>query len=79
MTSAPFTLILTPEQLQEAREWVADCEWRERFDADEIAALTAEELERGLERHYAGGRRQFIVDGIPQACVSICSAGRYET
>jgi len=65
-----FTLIFTPAQIQEARDWIADCEWRERFDADEIAALTAEQIERGVERHYAGGRRQFILDGAPCASLS---------
>jgi hypothetical protein len=60
-----YGLILTPAQLEEAREWVSDCEWRERFDADEISELTAEQIERGLEQHYAGGRRQFILDGLP--------------
>jgi len=65
MSAAPFTLLFTPTQLEEARAWVSDCDWRERFDAEEVAALTPEQIERGVERHYAGGRRQFIVDGAP--------------
>jgi len=64
-TATPFVLIFTPAQLAAAREWIGSCSWREMFDQSENDDLTPLEIERGIERHYCGGRRQFIVDGPP--------------
>ncbi len=61
---------MTDQQLQDMRDWVADCTWGEGDnDPDEqqewIAAMDDETLLRGIERHYAGGIAQFLADGVP--------------
>jgi hypothetical protein len=48
--------------IREARGWVADCEWADDFEVDE---LTAEQIKRGIERHYDGGWRAFVADSRP--------------
>jgi hypothetical protein len=54
---------MTEEQMiSEARGWVADCEWADDFEVDE---LTAEQIKRGIERHYDGGWRAFVADSRP--------------
>jgi hypothetical protein len=46
--------------MDEARAWVADCEWGE--DAATLAALPDAAVRRGVDRHYAGGWAQFLAD-----------------
>jgi len=53
----PIALQHDPALLADARDWIADCEW-----ADDTSALTDTQVARGIERHYAGGWRQFIAD-----------------
>jgi hypothetical protein len=48
---------LTREQIEEARNWIADCQWA---DEVEVAELTDEEIVRGIRRHYDGGLTAFI-------------------
>lgn len=62
--SAP-TIKLSADQLQQAREWVADCQWQDIHDADDVAELSQVEIERGIDRHYDGGLLQFILDCTP--------------
>ena len=52
----------TAQDIQEMREWIADCEgiWKE--DAEELEDLTDAQVLRGVARHYAGGIAQFIAD-----------------
>ena len=45
--------------MTEARGWIADCEWADDFDVD---ALTAEQIRRGIDRHYDGGWAGFVRD-----------------
>jgi hypothetical protein len=52
--------MLTPEQLTEARGWIADCEWADDIDVSE---LTDGAVERGIQRHYSGGVAEFIANG----------------
>lgn len=49
---------VTPELVQEAREWVADCEWKE--DPEDITEYADSEIVRGVERHYDGGWAAFV-------------------
>lgn len=48
---------LTPAELAEARNWIADCEW-----ADDTSNLTDAQVERGIARHYDGGIAGFRAD-----------------
>lgn len=47
-------LTLTVEQLAAAREWIADCVWRD-IDQDDVNQLTPDQVERGVARHFDGG------------------------
>jgi hypothetical protein len=55
---------LTKEQLQAAREWLADCQW-EDIDAEEIQQLDAATITRAVRRHYHNGLSGFIADCAP--------------
>jgi hypothetical protein len=57
-------MILTAEELAAAREWIADCVWRD-LDADDVAELTDEEVTRGVARHYDGGLAAFRETCVP--------------
>lgn len=47
---------ITSEQLSAARNWIADCEWK---DNDTLDDLTNHEIVRGINRHYVGGWKAF--------------------
>lgn len=49
------------DTLTAMREWVSECVWAD-MDEEEIAELTATQLMRGVEKHYAGGVAQFRID-----------------
>ena len=51
----------TVAQIQAAREWMKDCEWRD-LDADEIDDLDADEVIAGVDRHYVGGWSGFVAE-----------------
>jgi hypothetical protein len=53
---------MTVEHIQQARDWLSDCEWAD-LDADDIAQLTDVQIVTGIARHYDGGIEQFIKDG----------------
>lgn len=58
-------MTLTAELVGAARRWLLDRSWEENFWADNwIQELSAEEIERGIERYYEGGLRQFVIDAI---------------
>lgn len=46
--------------IREAREWVAECSWKE--DPEEIEEYSDAEIKRGVNRHYEGGWCQFVFD-----------------
>lgn len=56
-------IFATPEQLKEARNWVADCVWGD-LDADDVAALPERAIIAGVNHHYEGGWRQFVADNF---------------
>ena len=56
------TMVASPVQLQEARDWIADCEWGEEYTPDDIARLTATQIIIGVNRHYEGGWAGFCED-----------------
>ena len=45
--------------ISEARSWLADCGWA---DEPDFAAMTDEQIRRGVQRHYDGGWAQFVSD-----------------
>ena len=52
---------LTKEQLEQAREWLADCTWPDVEDSEEFwTEFSDEQIERGIERHFGGGLKAFI-------------------
>ena len=55
--------ILNADEIRAAREWIAECVWRD-LDEDDIADLTDRQVERGIARHYDGGIEAFRADGL---------------
>ncbi|AFZ27236.1 hypothetical protein Cylst_5200 [Cylindrospermum stagnale PCC 7417] len=55
-------LKLSPQLIKAAKEWIADCTWRD-ITEDDIELLSDEEIERGIQRHYSGG-----IEAFKQAC-----------
>jgi hypothetical protein len=51
---------MTPEQILEARAWIADCQWGDLDDTDELSDGA---VIQGIRRSYEGGIAQFIADG----------------
>lgn len=61
VATLPETLQFTTEQVQSARDWLADCEWSdlEEGEIDDLAPLV---IVRGVQRHYEGGWAQFVTN-----------------
>ena len=51
---------VTPDQIAAMREWVADCSWGD-MDEESLAELTDEQIIRGVNKHYDGGIRAFLL------------------
>ncbi len=52
----------TREHVDEARGWIADCEWKEaEYGVDPAEEYADEEIVRGVDRHYAGGWDEFLI------------------
>ncbi|OYE02956.1 hypothetical protein [Nostoc sp. 'Peltigera membranacea cyanobiont' 232] len=50
---------LTPNQLNEARNWIKDCcPWGD-LEEHQVDELTDEEVTAGIERHFSGGISEF--------------------
>jgi hypothetical protein len=60
-------MTLSASQLNAAREWVKDClpSFRDLDDEESVDASSDEDIQRGLEKHYSGGVRQFLSDLDP--------------
>jgi len=50
-----------PGLLAEARDWIADCAWR-NLEPEDVAGLSDAQVRAGVERHYEGGWEQFALD-----------------
>ncbi len=63
---------LSADQLKQAREWAADCHWRDSEPEDfaDPSLWSDEQIARGIERHYDGGISQFLTDCAPADCVA---------
>ena len=53
---------MTTEQMQQARDWLNDCEWSD-LDDNDINEMPDASVIAGIARHYDGGTEQFIKDG----------------
>jgi hypothetical protein len=49
-------MMLTQEEIEEARRWFDDCQWLDLIDFDD---LSNEEIEQGIDKHFDGGIEQF--------------------
>jgi len=50
---------LNASQLRDARDWLAECQWRD-LEPEDIAILTDAQVERGIAEHYEGGVLAFL-------------------
>lgn len=50
----------TRTEIRAAREWVAECLWKE--DPEDIEGYTDDQIIDGVNHHYEGGWRQFRSD-----------------
>ncbi len=49
---------ITAEQLQDARDWIDDCEWG---DLDKASTLSDHEVYKGVANYYSGGWEAFLL------------------
>jgi len=54
-----------PALIEQMRDWVKECSWGERFEDSDIDDMTPEQLIAGVQRHYEGGLKQFMIDAKP--------------
>lgn len=50
---------LTKKQLKIGRDWIKDCIWSD-LEQNEIDELSDFQIEKGIQRNYAGGLTSFI-------------------
>ncbi len=53
------TNTMTAEVVKAAREWIAECAWRD-MDPEDIDALSDAQVMTGIARHYSGGIPGFL-------------------
>ena len=56
-------IIATPTQLASAREWITDAFYE--LNGRDVAALPDRAVVAGVNLHYDGGWRQFVIDSTP--------------
>lgn len=61
MSMKVFTAAEFEAQLAEARDWIADCGWRD-LEPEEVAELSPEQIMGGVNRHYVGGWASFVTE-----------------
>lgn len=52
---------LTTQNIEDAREWISDCSW-DNLDPEDIPHLSDIEIIRGVDKHYAGGWKEFLLN-----------------
>lgn len=57
---------VSPEQIQAARSWIADClgGWTDLEDENDISELSDLEVLKGVNRHYGGGIESFLANCV---------------
>jgi len=58
-----------PHVIQQMRNWVKDCQWRDVSDESDIDDMSDEEILRGIQKHYEGGVNQFLRDMEPKSAI----------
>jgi hypothetical protein len=66
-----------PEIIQQMKEWVKDCQWRDVCEPDEIDELSDVEILQGVEKHYEGGIKKFVQDSKPKQTQEGCGGAGY--
>lgn len=51
--------------IKAAREWVKDCQWQDVCEPGDVDEMSDIEILQGVNKHYEGGIRQFIIDSEP--------------
>lgn len=62
---------VTPEMIEQMRDWIKDCQWKDIGDESDVDALTPQEVIAGVEHHYDGGVKEFIRNGTPSENVNV--------
>ena len=62
--------LLTADELTQAREWIADCQWPD-LDESEIAGLSDGAIQKAVARHFDGGIESFKLSCLPAMDVSV--------
>ncbi|MFM7440361.1 MAG: hypothetical protein ACKO2V_17485 [Snowella sp.] len=52
-------MMLTQEEIEEAKAWILDCQWLDIHSEDDLDDLSNEEIEKGIDKHFDGGIEQF--------------------
>lgn len=56
--------VLNKAQLEEARQWLAECSWRNLDDLQDLwSEYSDTQIENAIVNHYDGGVESFIADG----------------
>jgi hypothetical protein len=50
---------LTKQMIEDARDWVSECEWAD-MDDDDLSELTDKQIIQGITRHFDGGWSGFL-------------------
>jgi hypothetical protein len=63
-------IVLSPDEIAQAREWIADCQWPD-LEPEEIKNLTAGEIARAVQRHFDGGVESFKASCLPPLNIAV--------
>jgi hypothetical protein len=50
---------LSHEEVEKAKDWLADCSFRDIADEDEIYEMSDAEIQKAVSKHYDGGIHAF--------------------
>jgi len=45
-------MMLTQEEIEEAKAWILDCQWLDIHSEDDLDDLSNEEIEKGIDKHF---------------------------
>ena len=55
-----------PTVIEQMKNWIKDCQWKDIEDESEVDKLPVTVILQGINKHYEGGVRQFMIDASPQ-------------
>ena len=56
--------LLIADELLQAREWIADCQWPD-LEESEVAGLSDGVIQKAISRHFDGGIQSFKLSCVP--------------